>query len=93
MKKHLIYYIKIVFILMKKCAIINEIYKELVKLRKAFKYSSTVLLQKKHEENYNFACAMHVDNKADGQVTYFYTGNKYYDVVVSVAGFRLEQKN
>ena len=74
-------------------SIIDEIYKELHKLKKMFKYSSTVLLQQKNGAALNFACAMYVDNNADGQVTYFYTGNKFYDIVISIAGFKITQKN
>ena len=36
---------------------------------------------------------MYVDNNADGQVTYFYNDNRYYDVVVSIAGFKITQKS
>ena len=41
----------------------------------------------------NFGGAMYVDNNADGQVTYFYNDNRYYDVVVSIAGFKITQKS
>lgn len=72
--------------------IIDDVYKELHKLHKLFKYSATVLLQQKNGAALNFASAMYVDNNADGQVTYVYTDNKFYDLVISVAGFKITQK-
>ena len=73
--------------------IVDDLYKELHKLKKMFKYSVTVLLQQKNGAAINYACAMYVDNNADGQVTYFYNECKYYDVVVSIAGFKITQKS
>ena len=73
-------------------SIVDDLYKELHKLKKMFKYSVTVLLQQKNGAAINFGCAMYVDNNADGQVTYFYSENRYYDVVVSIAGFKITQK-
>ena len=72
--------------------IIDDLYKGLHKLKKMFKYSATVLLQQKNGAALNYACAMYVDNNADGQVTFFYQDNKYYDVVVSIAGIKITQK-
>ena len=53
----------------------------------------TVLLQQKNGAAINYGCAMYVDNNADGQVTYIYSDCKYYDVVVSIAGFKITQKS
>ena len=74
-------------------SIVDDLYKELHKLKKMFKYSVTVLLQQKNGAAINYGCAMYVDNNADGQVTYFYNDCKYYDVVVSIAGFKITQKS
>ena len=73
--------------------IIDDLYKELHKLKKMFKYSATVLLQQKNGAAINYASAMYVDNTADGQVNHIYTDCKYYDVIVSIAGFKITQKN
>ncbi len=32
---------------------------------------------------------MYFDNNADGQITYFYTDNRYNDMAVSIAGFKI----
>ena len=74
-------------------SIVDDLYKELHKLKKMFKYSVTVLLQQKNGAAINYGCAMYVDNNADGQVTYIYSDCKYYDVVVSIAGFKITQKS
>ena len=73
--------------------IIDDLYKELHKQKKMFKYSATVLLQQKNGAAVNYGCAMYVDNNADGQVTYCYTDCKYYDVIITIAGFKITQKS
>lgn len=72
--------------------ILDELYKELHKLKKMFKYSVTVFLQQKAGAAVNYGCAMYVDNTADGQVTKFYNESKYYDLIISIAGFKITQK-
>ena len=72
--------------------ILDELYKELHKLKKMFKYSVTVFLQQKAGAAVNYACAMYVDNTADGQVTNFFNESKYYDLIISIAGFKITQK-
>lgn len=72
--------------------IVDDIYKELMKQKKMFKYSATVFLQQKTGAAVNFGSAMYVDNAADGQVSFFYNENKFYDLAISVAGFKITQK-
>ena len=74
-------------------SIVDDLYKALHKLKKTFKYSVIVLLLQKNGASINFGCTMYVDNNADGQVTYFYNDNRYYDVVVSIIGFKITQKS
>ena len=73
--------------------IIDDLYRELHKLKKMFKYSATVLLQQKVGAALNYGSAMYVDNTADGQVTHFYNDSKYYDLVISIAGYKITQKS
>lgn len=73
-------------------SLVDDLYKELHKLKRLFKYSVTVLLQQKNGAALNYACAMYVDNTADGQVTYFYQDSKFYDIVITIAGFKISQK-
>jgi hypothetical protein len=73
--------------------IVDDLYKELHKLKKMFKYSVTVLLQQKVGAALNYGSAMYVDNTADGQVTHFYNDSKYYDLVISIAGYKITQKS
>ena len=61
--------------------IIDDLYRELHKLKKMFKYSVTVLLQQKVGAALNYGSAIYVDNTADGQITHFYNDSKYYDLV------------
>ena len=72
--------------------LVDELYKELHKLKKMFKYSVTVFLQQKCGAAMNYGSAMYVDNTADGQVTYFYNDNKSYDLAISIGGYKITQK-
>lgn len=72
--------------------ILDEIYKELHKLKKMFKYSVSVFLQQKVGAALNYGSAMWIDNTSDGHVNYFYNESKYYDLEVSIAGFKITQK-
>lgn len=72
--------------------VLDEVYKGLHRLKRMFKYSVTVFLQQKAGAAMNFGASMYADNTADGQVVQFYDKNKYYDLVVSVAGFKITQK-
>ena len=72
--------------------ILDNVYRELHKLHKLFKYSVTVFLQQKAGAAVNFGSAMYADSTADGQVMYFYMENKYYDVGIIVAGYKITQK-
>ena len=72
--------------------ILDELYKELHKLKKMFKYSVTVFLQQKAGAAVNYGCTMYVDNTADGQVTKLFNESKYYDLIISIAEFKITQK-
>jgi hypothetical protein len=52
----------------------------------------TVFLQQKVGAAVNFGSSMYADSTADGQVLHFYTENKFYDIGIVVAGYKITQK-
>ena len=57
-----------------------------------FKYSVTVFIQQKVGASMTYGCSMWVDNTADGQVAYPFRDNKFVDLMVCVAGYKITQK-
>lgn len=72
--------------------VLDEVFKEILKKGRKFKYSVTVFLQQKSGAAMSYGSAMYVDNTADGQVAYIYNENEYFDLMVCVAGYKITQK-
>lgn len=70
----------------------NEAMRELLKLKKLFKYSVTVLVQQKNGSPMNYGGASYMEDSSDGSVTTTITDHPHVDVLISIAGFKVTQK-
>lgn len=73
-------------------AIVNDLMKELLKSKKAFKYSITCFIQQKNGAAANFGCSIFAEDGADGVVSVAIDNHPFIDVILSVAGVKITQK-
>ena len=66
--------------------------KELLKLKKLFKYGVTVFVQQKNGSAMNFGGASYLEDASDGTVTCAIHDHPHVDVMISIAGYKITQK-
>lgn len=71
----------------------NDIMRELLKFKKFFKYSITCFIQQKNGGAANFGCSIFAEDGYDGVVSVAVDSHPYVDVILSVAGVKITQKN
>lgn len=70
----------------------NDTMKELLKLKKMFKYSVTVLVQQKNGSAMNYGGACYMEDSSDGMTSLAITENPWVDCFISIAGFKISAK-
>ena len=72
--------------------IVNDTMKELLKMKKMFKYSVTVLVQQKNGSAMNYGGACYMEDNSDGMSSIAITDHPWVDAFISVAGFKIAAK-
>jgi hypothetical protein len=83
--------------------LVDDTMKELLKLKKLFKYAVTVFVQQKNGSAMNFGgieynfklfliAASYIEDSSDGSVTCAIHDHPHVDVMISIAGYKITQK-